>query len=545
MPPPVASGLLWSTDSAIEFARTGAAVPAIPVARGAGPLYVVISYSQAATPGEDEPAIFYIGNPSDNLYTTNIFHVYRNYGTGIGVATTPGRGMMVDLPAPPSDFVGEFWTSSTGSNMVSYLNPGWYMDPIPNHDPVATSHLFIGYKPDGANAAWRGAGTIKRMAIYNRIPTTAERAQLVEWVQQQGVPAVEGSLASASKKSIAGFSASVSWPAISADFSAASLPSVSNFAAAAQWPAISADFSAASRPSVANFAADARWPAISGTMDAFGVPSFPSGQGDVGNAAAINAHSAASLVSFSASVEWAQIEAALAIIGSSSVAGGDGIVGIDASLDANNSPSSFHAEGHSAWPGISAGMAAFSAASDYDGFAVISVAGAGETHSPPSIVLIWAGSGWVPISASMGADSKPSIAGIEASLGNYSILAAEGLQSNVDISAIVGWPAVLGHLSLVGPRGSFGASAKSRINATVEASSLNWSLRVNADVDLLAALTAHGMPSEIEITEGRHAISGRYSFPGPRPAGNLLQPSRPGGGLIDNERSRGQLIEVR
>lgn len=181
--PPVTSGLLWSTDVAIEFATSGPAVPAIPVARAAGPLYVVISYSQAVTPGEDEPTIFYVGSPSDNIYTVTRFHVYRNYGTGIGVATTPGRGMMVDLPAPPSDFVGEFWAASVGSSMVSYLNPGWYMDPIPNHDPVATSHLFIGYKPDGANAEWRGAGTIKRMAIYDRVPDEGERAQLVAWVQ--------------------------------------------------------------------------------------------------------------------------------------------------------------------------------------------------------------------------------------------------------------------------------------------------------------------------------------------------------------------------
>lgn len=50
------------------------------------------------TPGEDEPTIFYVGSPSDNLYTTNIFHAYRNWGTGIGVTTTPGRGVMVDLP---------------------------------------------------------------------------------------------------------------------------------------------------------------------------------------------------------------------------------------------------------------------------------------------------------------------------------------------------------------------------------------------------------------------------------------------------------------
>lgn len=180
--PPITSGLLWHTSTAINYTMTGAAVPSIEMPRAAGPLYVVVSYHQASTPGEDEPAIFYIGNPSDNLYTVSRFHVFRNWGTGIGVATTPGRGMMVDLPAPPSDFVGEFWTSSTGSNMVSYLNPGWYMDPIPDHNPVATSHLFIGYKPDGANPAWRGEGTIHRMAIYDRVPTAAERTQLVEWV---------------------------------------------------------------------------------------------------------------------------------------------------------------------------------------------------------------------------------------------------------------------------------------------------------------------------------------------------------------------------
>lgn len=194
MPPPITSGLLWSTDIAIEFATSGPAVPAIPVTRASGPLYVIISYSQAATPGEDEPSIFCIGSPADNLWLTNTFYVRRSWGAGVAVHTAPGRGMMVDLPAPPSDFVGEFWAAGASSNMVSYLTPGWYMDPIPDHNPVATSHLFIGYKPDGDNAgapAWRGAGTIHRMAIYDRVPTEPERAQLVAWANG-GFPAISG-----------------------------------------------------------------------------------------------------------------------------------------------------------------------------------------------------------------------------------------------------------------------------------------------------------------------------------------------------------------
>lgn len=251
MPPPITSGLLWSTDVAIEFATSGPAVPAIPVARAAGPLYVVISYSQAATPGEDEPTIFYVGNPSDNLYAVTRFHAFRNWGTGIGVATTPGRGMMVDLPAPPSDFVGEFWAASAGSNMVSYLTPGWYMDPIPDHNPAATSHLFIGYKPDGDNAgapAWRGAGTIRRMAIYDRIPSAAERAQLVDWVQSQGAPPITATLAASDPPDTARIVASVRWPTIAVTVAAADAPDSAAIRATVGWPAITARLAAADAP---------------------------------------------------------------------------------------------------------------------------------------------------------------------------------------------------------------------------------------------------------------------------------------------------------
>lgn len=183
--PPITSGLLWHTSTAINYTMTGAAVPSIEMPRAAGPLYVVVSYHQASTPGEDEPAIFYIGNPSDNLYTTHTFFVRRNWGTGVVIETAPGRGQIVALPAPPSEFIAEMWAASAGSNLVDHSptsNTSWYMDPIPDHNPVATSHLFIGYKPDGANPAWRGEGTIHRMAIYDRVPTAAERTQLVEWV---------------------------------------------------------------------------------------------------------------------------------------------------------------------------------------------------------------------------------------------------------------------------------------------------------------------------------------------------------------------------
>ncbi|SHL80832.1 hypothetical protein SAMN05444389_101452 [Paracoccus solventivorans] len=251
MPPPITSGLLWSTDVAIEFATSGPAVPAIPVARAAGPLYVIISYSQAVTPSEDEPTIFYVGSPSDNLYTASHFHAFRNWGTGIGIATTPGRGMMVELPAPPSDFVGEFWAASAGSNMVSYLTPGWYMDPIPDHNPVATSHLFIGYKPQDANPAWRGAGTIRRMAIYDRIPSAAERAQLVEWVQSQGAPLITATLAASDAPDTARIIASVRWPTITATVAAADAPDSAAIRATVGWPAIMACLAAADAPDTA------------------------------------------------------------------------------------------------------------------------------------------------------------------------------------------------------------------------------------------------------------------------------------------------------
>lgn len=184
--PPVTQGLLWYTDTPINYAMTGGAVPAISMARAAGPLYVVISYSQAATPGDDEPAIFYIGNPTDNLYTVQTFYVRRSWGTGIAVETAPGRGQIVALPAPPSEFIAEMWASSAGSNLVDHSptnDTSWYMEPIPNHNPAATSHLFIGHKPDGANAARRGAGQIKRMAVFDRVPNETERTQLVEWVK--------------------------------------------------------------------------------------------------------------------------------------------------------------------------------------------------------------------------------------------------------------------------------------------------------------------------------------------------------------------------
>lgn len=272
MPPPITSGLLWSTDVAIDFAMSGPAVPAIAMPRAAGPLYVVVSYLQAATPGEDEPTIFYVGSPADNLYTVTRFHAFRNWGTGIGVATTPGRGMMVDLPAPPSDFVGEFWAASAGSNMVSYLTPGWYMDPIPNHNPVATSHLFVGYKPDGDNAgapAWRGAGTIRRMAIYDRIPSAAERAQLADWVQSQGAPPITATLAASDAPDTARIVASVRWPAITATVAAADGPDRARISAAVP---VRAKLAAADAPDSAAIRATVGWPAISARLAARDAP---------------------------------------------------------------------------------------------------------------------------------------------------------------------------------------------------------------------------------------------------------------------------------
>ncbi|HHW34407.1 MAG TPA: hypothetical protein GXX24_09770 [Paracoccus solventivorans] len=275
---------------------SGPAAPAIPVARAAGPLYVVISYSQAVTPGEDEPTIFYVGSPADNLYTAHTFHVYRNWGTGIGANTAPGRGIMVDLPAPPSDFVGELWASSAGSNMVSYLTPGWYMDPIPDHNPVATSHLFVGYKPDGDNAgapAWRGAGTIRRMAIYDRIPSAAERAQLADWVQSQGAPPITATLAASDAPDTARIIASVRWPAIIATLAATDAPDRARIRAAVPvrarldaadapdsaairatvgWPAIMARLAATDAPDTAAIRAGTGWPAISARLAARDAP---------------------------------------------------------------------------------------------------------------------------------------------------------------------------------------------------------------------------------------------------------------------------------
>lgn len=186
MPPPITSGLLWSTDVAIDFATSGPAVPAIPLARAAGPLYVVIAYHQAVNSGGT--AVFYIGNPTDSIHEPGIFYGHRSYPEGFAVSTQPGRGQVGDLPTPPSDFVGEMWASTTDSNIISHGTPRWWFDPIPDHNPVATSHLFIGYKPNDGDPFWRGAGQIKRMAVYDRIPTPAERAELVEWVQSEDAP---------------------------------------------------------------------------------------------------------------------------------------------------------------------------------------------------------------------------------------------------------------------------------------------------------------------------------------------------------------------
>ena len=358
MPPPITSGLLWSTDIAIEFATSGPAVPAIPVTRASGPLYVIISYSQAATPGEDEPSIFCIGSPADNLWLTNTFYARRSWGTGVAVHTAPGRGMMVDLPAPPSDFVGEFWAAGASSNMVSYLTPGWYMDPIPDHNPVATSHLFIGYKPDGDNAgapAWRGAGTIRRMAIYDRVPSAPERAQLVEWVQSQGAPPITATLAASDAPDTARIVASVRWPTITATVAAADGPDRARISAAVP---VRARLAAADAPDSAAIRASVAWPAITARLAAADAPDTAAVSMAVPIRAALAAADPPDIAAIRAGTGWPAISARLAARDAPDRAAVAVAVPIRGTLAAADAPDLARIIADTGWPAIMARVAA-------------------------------------------------------------------------------------------------------------------------------------------------------------------------------------------
>jgi len=398
MPPPITSALLWSTDVAIDFAMSGPAVPAIAMPRAAGPLYVVISYLQAVTPGEDEPTIFYIGDPADNLYTVTRFHAFRNWGTGIGVTTTPGRGVMVDLPAPPSDFVGEFWVSSAGSNMVSYLTPGWYMDPIPDHNPAATSHLFIGYKPDGDNAgapAWRGAGTIRRMAIYSRIPNAAERAQLVEWVQSQGAPAITATLAASDALDTARIIASVRWPAITATVAAADAPDRARIRAAVP---VRAGLATADAPDSAAIRASVGWPAIMARLAAADAPD-------------------------TAAVSMA--------------------VPIRAALAASDPPDTATIRAGTGWPAIAARLTARDAPDRAAVMVAVPIRGTLAAADAPDLARIIAGTGWPAIMARVAASDAPDRAVIRAAVPIRARIAAADAPDSARLSVGVRIGAVL------------------------------------------------------------------------------------------------------
>jgi len=181
MPPPITSGLLWSTDVAIDFAASGPVVPAIPMPRAAGPLYCVVSAQTAGSEG----VIFRVGNPDDNFHVQNTFQVERWDGL-YGLLAAPGWPNQVIGEAPAisvaADHLWEFWFSAGGTNFIDHQPFGFVNNDLPDQDVAASSHLFIGYRPNEGSPMDRAAGTIHRMAIFDRVPTPAERAQLVAWV---------------------------------------------------------------------------------------------------------------------------------------------------------------------------------------------------------------------------------------------------------------------------------------------------------------------------------------------------------------------------
>lgn len=179
--PPITAGLLWSTDAAIDFTKTGPEVPPIPMTRAAGPVYCAISVRIDATDG----VIFRVGNPGDNYHVQNTFQL-EHWGDAYSLQIAPGWPNQVIgqvSPGFPDELVLEFWLSAGGSDFVDHQQFGWLNSDMPDADVAASSHLFIGYRLDSATVSNRGAGSIRRMAIFDRVPTPAERAQLVAWVQ--------------------------------------------------------------------------------------------------------------------------------------------------------------------------------------------------------------------------------------------------------------------------------------------------------------------------------------------------------------------------
>lgn len=179
--PPVTSGLLWSTDTAIDFAKTGPEVPPIPMSRAAGPVYCAISVRIDDANG----VIFRVGNPDDYYHTQNTFQL-EHWGDAYSLQIAPGWPSQVlgeVSPGLPDELVLEFWLSAGGSDFVDHLPFGWFGADMPDADVAASSHIFVGYRLDSTTVNNRGAGSIRRMALYDRVPSPAERTQIVGWVQ--------------------------------------------------------------------------------------------------------------------------------------------------------------------------------------------------------------------------------------------------------------------------------------------------------------------------------------------------------------------------
>lgn len=179
--PPVTSGLLWSTDVAIDYAKSGAEVAPIPMSRAAGPVYCAISVRIDASDG----VIFRVGNPGDNYHVQNTFQL-EHWGDAYSLQIAPGWPNQVIGQVSsgfPDELVLEFWLSGGGSDFVDHQQFGWLNAEMPDADVAASSHLFIGYRLNEGDPMNRGAGSINRMAIYDRVPSPAERTQIVGWVQ--------------------------------------------------------------------------------------------------------------------------------------------------------------------------------------------------------------------------------------------------------------------------------------------------------------------------------------------------------------------------
>lgn len=180
--PPVTSGLLWSTAASIDFAATGPHVPAIPMPRAAGPLYCAMFAQTAGSEG----VIIRVGNPNDNFHVQNTFQAERWDGL-YGLLAAPGWPNQVIGEAPAisvtATHLWEFWFSAAGTDFIDHQPFGFVNNDLPDQDVAASSHLFIGYRPNEGTPMERGAGSIHRMAVFDRVPTPAERAQLVAWVQ--------------------------------------------------------------------------------------------------------------------------------------------------------------------------------------------------------------------------------------------------------------------------------------------------------------------------------------------------------------------------